>query len=279
MRPRSFLYVPGDRPDRIDKAMASGADAVLVDLEDAVAPAAKAAARRNVVEWLARVPATSPQRWVRVNAGPAGRDDLEALAEVFGTLDGLVLAKCEAVDWLDEVAGRVPAEVALAPLVESARSVRAVDALCGHPRVAQCHLGELDLAADLHAGSGGVDVLVHHARVEVVYASSAAGIAPPIGGVHPALNDPDGLSSTNRLLADLGFGGRPAIHPAQVASINEAFTPTAAEVIEARRVLAALDEAQQLGVGAVADRGQMLDEAVARHARNVVARAQRADMT
>ncbi|MEZ5248859.1 MAG: aldolase/citrate lyase family protein [Ilumatobacteraceae bacterium] len=203
---RSFLYVPGDRADRVAKAMASSAHAVIVDLEDAVKPDAKPAARAALASMPAR---TSGQRWVRINAGADGRADLAALGsiEVAGGIDGLVLAKCENTVWLDEVAAAVPPSVALAPLVETARAVRSLDAIVGHPRVQQCQL-EVDLLADLGGRTPGGATLVRHVRIELVIASAAAGIAAPIGGVHLAIDDLDALARSSRELAELGFAGR-----------------------------------------------------------------------
>ncbi|MCB1000926.1 MAG: hypothetical protein KDB40_16655 [Acidimicrobiales bacterium] len=264
---RSFLYVPGDRADRVAKAMASSAHAVIVDLEDAVKPDAKPAARAALASMPAR---TSGQRWVRINAGADGRADLAALGsiEVAGGIDGLVLAKCENTVWLDEVAAAVPPSVALAPLVETARAVRSLDAIVGHPRVQQCQLGEVDLLADLGGRTPGGATLVRHVRIELVIASAAAGIAAPIGGVHLAIDDLDALARSSRELAELGFAGRAVVHPRHCDVVNEAFAPSAQERAWAEDVLARWNDA---GRGALrgAD-GAMIDEAVVQRARRLL---------
>lgn len=271
---RSFLYVPGDRADRIKKALASDADAVLIDMEDAVSPTMKDIARDNVRTLLDDTNVDGCQVWVRVNAGDTGRADLAALLGRTTRLSGLVLAKCETVAWLDEVAAAIDDRVAVSPLIESAAAVRRIDALCAHPRVQQCHLGEIDLAADLGARLGGGEQLVDHARRELVYASAAAEILAPIGGVHADVRDQDALLRTSNQLADLGFNGRPAIHPTQIAAINAAFTPSAEETSDAARVVAEYERALASGVGAIADAdGSMVDEAVVRRARRLLARA------
>jgi citrate lyase subunit beta/citryl-CoA lyase len=272
---RSFLYVPGDRPDRVAKALAAGADAVLIDLEDAVAPSAKDRARAVVLDLLRSLPDGAPPVWVRINAGDTGRTDLAAIGLESHRVVGLVLAKCDSTAWLDEVAAAVAPQVFLSPLVESASAIRSLGALCDHPHVYQCHLGEIDLLADLGARPGGAAALLAHARTELVYASAAAGIMPPIGGVHPDVRDLDALSAGSAALADLGFSGRPAIHPSQVPVINTAFTPSAAEVAAAADLVARYDGALARGVGAVAaDDGVMLDEAVVRRARRMLQQTQ-----
>jgi citrate lyase subunit beta/citryl-CoA lyase len=271
---RSFLYVPGDRTDRIRKAVNSAADAVLIDLEDAVASSAKSLARDSVCEFLDTDADDDVLPWVRINAGAVGRSDLAALTRVAHRIGGLVLAKCDEVAWLDEVASTIGESVSLSPLIESAVAVRHLDAICAHPRVDQCHLGEIDLIADLGANREGAEQLLGHARSELIYASAAAEILPPIAGVHAAVRDLDGLTATSRALANVGFNGRPAIHPSQVEVINAAFTPSTHEVDAARRTIDQYQLATDADVGAVVDLdGAMLDEAVVRRARRVLARA------
>ena len=267
---RSFLYVPGDRADRVTKALTAGADAVLVDLEDAVAPAAKTTAREVVLRVISSRPAQGPQLWVRLNAGDIGREDVAALAPAVAGLDGLVLAKCDDPEWLDEVGASFPHPLALSPLVESALAIRRLDALCSHPRVTQCQLGEIDLLADLGVQPDATGAL-NHARNELVFASAAAGILPPIGGVFTAVHDIERLTADSDLLARNGFFGRPALHPVQVPVINTAFRPSAEEMAIAASLVAYYDNALRLGRGAVTDEdGRMIDEAVVRRARRLL---------
>ena len=137
----------------------------------------------------------------------------------------------------------------------------------------QCHLGEIDLLADLGAyGDAGVQLLAH-AHAHLLYASTAAKILPPIGGVYPAIRDLGGFAADSIRLAQLGFAGRPALHPSQVPVINEVFRPSADELAKAVEIIALYDEALARGRGAVNDeRGKMVDEAVVRRARQVLAR-------
>jgi citrate lyase subunit beta/citryl-CoA lyase len=268
---RSLLYVPGDRPDRVTKAFEASPDAALVDLEDAVARSAKPAARDEVLRVMRSRPAHGAQLWVRINIGEVGRADIAALAPESASLDGLVLAKCEDPAWIDEVSSQFPSSLAISPLIESALAVRRLDTLCSHPRVTQCHLGEIDLLADLGvpAESGP---LLDHARYELVYASAAAGIQPPIGGVFTALHDIEALAADSAFLSRIGFAGRPALHPVQVPTIHEAFRPSSEEIRAAVSLVAYYDRALQHGQGAVSDEsGRMIDEAVVRRARRLLA--------
>lgn len=269
---RSFLYVPGDRSDRVAKALDAEADAILIDLEDAVALSAKDAARNVAVNSLRSPTGNGSQVWVRINAGEIGRLDAAALATEPARLGGVVLAKCDDLDWLDEIASAIPAPVALSPLIESARGIRRLDVLCAHPRVTQCHLGEIDLLAELGAHGDAGPELLGYAYAELLYASAAAGIFPPIGGVYAAFRDLDGFGADSARLAQLGFAGRPAIHPSQVPVINAAFRPSADELVTATALVVSYDEALARGQGAVTDeQGRMVDEAVVRRARRLLA--------
>jgi citrate lyase subunit beta/citryl-CoA lyase len=270
---RSFLYVPADRLDRVAKALGAGADAVIVDLEDALAPNAKAEARRGLAAFLDGLDDAPLEVWVRINQGAAGIVDLRALAPVGERLAGLVLAKCDSPAWIDDVAGSVRPGAALAPLIESAQAVRDLDRIAGHPRVTQCQLGEIDLLAELGASGEPGSRLVDHARRELVFASAAAAILPPIGGVEPRIRDLAALEVGSRELAQLGFAGRPALHPDQIAPINAAFTPTEDAIADARRAIALYDAAVAEGVGAISGAdGAMVDEAVVRRARRLLDR-------
>jgi citrate lyase subunit beta/citryl-CoA lyase len=269
---RSFLYVPGDRADRVAKALRAGADAVLIDLEDSVALSGKEAARLVAVECLRDRSGAGPAVWVRINSGAVGRVDAAALATEAAHLAGVVLAKCDDLNWLDEIASTIPAPTPLSPLVESALGLRRLDALCAHPRVTQCHLGEIDLLAELGAHGDAGPQLLGHAHAELLFASAAAGILPPIGGVYADFRDLDGFAVDSTRLAQLGFGGRPAIHPSQVPVVNAAFRPSADELATAAALVASYDEALARGQGAVTDEGgRMVDEAVVRRARQLLA--------
>lgn len=267
----TWLYVPADRPDRVARAMASAADVMILDLEDAVAAARKEAAREHAARLLAARPDRPVQ--VRVNdvRTPHGRADLAALAALLPETGGLRLPKTETPGQVREAADRAPG-TALHLLLESAAGVeRAYELATAHPAVASVGLGEADLKADL--GVTG-DAGLAWARSRVVVAARAAGLPPPVQSVHPDVRDRDGLAASCRLGRSLGFRGRTAIHPAQLPVIADAYRPSREEVAAARRVVAALEEAAAAGSGAVAlADGRFVDLAVVRQAERVLADA------
>ncbi|PXY25895.1 CoA ester lyase [Prauserella sp. PE36] len=233
---RSWLYVPGDRPERIAKALASDADAVILDLEDAVAPAAKAEARRTVVATLAE----GRRAYVRVNAtnSPHGTADLAALAAEPGALAGVRLPKCEDPGELRRVADTLG--VPVYPVLESALGVENAFALAtAHPLVAGISLGEADLAADLRV-TGGEGLAWPRSRV--VVAARAAGLPSPVQSVWTAVRDLDGLRADTEQGRRAGFFGRSVIHPAQIPVVHEACAPDAEDVAWARSLVDAVSE-------------------------------------
>lgn len=264
MAERSWLYVPGHRPDRFVKAVDSGADAVILDLEDAVPPGEKAAARRHVVEFLTTYRAV-PAVWVRVNAGDAGLAEAEVLASLT-SLCGLVVPKATP-EVVAELARRHP-ETALAPLVESAVALQRCAELATAANVHTLVMGEVDLAADLGLSNQAPEAVWWAVRTPVIVALAAAGRQGPVGPVSVEFRDLDAFRETTRHLKAAGFSGRQAIHPAQVGIINEVFTPSDAEVTRALRLVELADAAQ--GGVCVDDDGAMIDEAVLRSARRVL---------
>ena len=275
---RSYLYVPGDSPRLLDRALDRGADALIVDLEDAVPPAGKDAARANVAAWLADVPATATV-WVRINPGAAGLVDARAV--VGPTLSGLCVAKTESVTQLDALdavlstaedsAGLRPRSVPVAPLLESGAAVLDAPAIARGPRVARLQLGEADLRADLGVVVSPDERELLVARSLVVLASAAAGIAPPVAPVSTDFRDLAALRESTLALKRLGFRGRACIHPAQIEVVNELFTPTPAEHAAATDILVRFEAAQASGSGVCVDAdGRLIDEAVVRAARRLL---------
>jgi citrate lyase subunit beta/citryl-CoA lyase len=274
---RSYLYVPGDAGRRLTLAHTKGADAVIADLEDAVAPAHKAEARQAVGTWLSE-PAMD-ERWVRVQAGEAGVDDL---TRVFGPgLRGVCMPKvansadvetlASTLAELERSSGWSAPPVAIMPLIESAAGLLAVTEIASASRVVRLQLGELDLAADLGFDVGTDEIELLPARVSVVVASAAASIAPPVGAVWPHIRDDAGLASTTERLRRLGFVGRAAVHPDQLETIHRLFSHTSDEIAAARVVVTDYENALASGHGVLLDRfGQMVDEATVRRARRVL---------
>ncbi|MEQ4299980.1 CoA ester lyase [Plantactinospora sp. B6F1] len=266
---RSWLYVPGHRADRVAKALAAGADAVVIDLEDAVPPEQKAAARDNAVRVAADRPAdpAGPQLWVRVNdpAGPWGEADLDAVS---GTaLHGLRLPRSEDPQLVREVADRTGLPLQL--LLETATGLaRAVDLAAAHPGVAGLGLGEADLAADLRVPSAAG---LAWARGWVVVAARSAGLPSPVQSVFTDVADLAGLRASSEQGRDAGFVGRSVLHPRQIPAVHEVYTPTAEQVEAAQAVLRAAAQARTRGEVAVLDAaGRFVDPAVVARARVVL---------
>ncbi|WDZ83269.1 HpcH/HpaI aldolase/citrate lyase family protein [Micromonospora cathayae] len=281
MVPRSWLYVPGHSTRMLGKAAGVGADAIIADLEDAVPAAQRPTARAVVADWLDAGAAGAADAWVRVSPDALEQD---VAAAVRPGLTGVVVAKVDGpalLTHLDALITALEAErglpagrIAVSPRVESARGLRRIDAIAAAPRVLLLGLGEADLSADLglRPGPDGLELLP--ARFEAVAASAAAGLAAPVGPATVDYRDTERLRAGTAALRRLGFSGRTAIHPAQVPVINEVFTPTAEEVAEAERIIAAYADGGG-GAAAVSGTGTMVDEAVARSARAVLARARR----
>ncbi|HWI33957.1 MAG TPA: CoA ester lyase [Lapillicoccus sp.] len=267
--PRSWLYVPGHRPDRVRKALASAADAVVVDLEDAVPVAAKDEARRSTVALLQDRPPDSPPIWVRVNppTGRIGRADVEALAGM--QLDGLRVPRCEDPDAVQALADQTGHALML--LLETARGLmRASELASAHTQVRGLGLGEADLAADLMVRS---DSGLEWARGAVVAACRAAGLPSPVQSVWTDVSDIDGLRASCQAGLARGFFGRSVVHPSQIEVVHEVYTPSAHEVADARAVLATGAEARARGeVAALDDQGRFVDPAVEARARVVLDR-------
>jgi citrate lyase subunit beta/citryl-CoA lyase len=262
---RSFLFVPGNRPERFAKACAAGADAVIVDLEDAVPPSDKLAARDALSAWLS--PANPVL--VRINSADSEwfRDDL-TLCGLPGVA-GIVLPKAEREHDLAIVAAA--GAPAILPLIESAQGMWNVEALARSPCVQRLVFGAIDFSLDLGIIEGHEQLL--YFRSKLVLVSRVAGIQAPVDGVTAALDDPDLVREETLRGRALGFGGKLCIHPRQVATVNSAFAPTVAELAWAVRVLdaAAISNGAAVAVdGMMVDRPviliaqQMLDEAARR---------------
>lgn len=257
---RSWLYVPGDRPERVTKALASAADAVVVDLEDAVSPDRKDLARRSVLDLVAQSdPASLERVWVRVNTptGPWGEADLDAVSGL--PLAGLRLPRAADPDEVREVADRTGLRLQL--IVETAAGLaRSIELADAHPLVAGIGLGESDLGADLRVtADSGLD----WARGQIVVAARAAGLPSPVQSVWTAVRDLDGLRASSLRGRAMGFLGRSVVHPAQIAPVHEVYTPSAEEVATARGIVAAAAAARGRGEVALLDEaGRFIDPAV-----------------
>jgi citrate lyase subunit beta/citryl-CoA lyase len=257
------LYVPGDRPERFAKAVATGAHVVILDLEDAVAGRHKDAARQHVVDWLESADEKPPAVEVRVNAGSAV--DLEALAAAAGEFT-IRLPKVESPGDVDAALAVLSRDLPISVLVETARGLDAVSPIAAHPAVVAVGLGEADLASDLGSGD---DTVLDWARIRLLVAARAAGLPAPMMSVFTDIGDIDRFAADTRRGKAMGFVGRTAIHPSQIPVIAAAFAPSAAEMAWAGEVLAATESG---GVTTLAS-GEMVDSAMRRRADSILALA------
>lgn len=256
---RTWLFVPGDRPDRFAKAAASGADVVIADLDDAVAAAQKASARSAVVDALE----AGSRLVVRVNPSDtaAGREDVEALAGADARPLAVVVARAERRRDLEDLAQDLGCP--LIPLVESAKGLVAAPDLASAPSVVRLAFGSVDFSLDVGCDDAS-DVLAY-ARSALVVASRAAGTAPPIDSPSLQIADLARVAEATVAARRLGMGGKLCIHPSQVPVVAGAFKPTVEQIEAARSVVAAAGAG-----GAVALDGQMIDRPVIERARRVL---------
>ena len=277
---RSVLFSPGDRPELMRKAPRSDADTVVFDLEDAVAPGRKDAAREAVRDVLSD-PEFDPGAEVclRVNPGEIAATDLDVVLGTDVRLDALMVPKAAAAEDVTAVAERARErgfDLPVLPIVESAAGVLAAPAIAAADDADALVFGAEDLAADLGATRTEEGLEVLHAREHVVVAASAAGV-DALDTVYTDFEDEAGLAEETEFALTLGFDGKLAIHPAQVPVINDAFTPDAERIEWAERVLAARDEAAAEGRGVFEVDGQMIDAPLIAQAERIVDRARAAD--
>jgi citrate lyase subunit beta/citryl-CoA lyase len=253
---RTFLFVPGTRPDRFDKAVASGADVVILDLEDAVSSKDKDSARHHVADWLAK----GGQAAVRVNALDTPWFELDLAVATMAT--AVVLPKTESPREVELTAELGLGATPLIPLLETPRGVFDAARICARPEVVRVGFGNVDFASHIGVDPGSHSAL-SHARSQIVYASGDAGCAAPIDGVTTVIGDTDILLADAVHARELGFGAKLLIHPSHVTPVSDVLRPTEEELEWARAVLAQAST----GVGVV--EGQMVDEPVLRRARRL----------
>jgi citrate lyase subunit beta/citryl-CoA lyase len=259
---RSLLFVPGDRPDRFDKAAASGAHQIILDLEDGVAPASKANARASVAAWLA----AGKPAVVRVNAADTDRfgDDLALVRAMPAAM--LMLSKADSRS-LTEAAQALPGRPLIA-LLETVKGFVGLRQLAGVPGLARIAFGSVDFGVETGIADEGEAMTA--LRTQIVLESCFAGLAPPVDGVSLGFDDDASMRGFALRSRQLGFGGKLCIHPKQVSAVNAAFRPNSAQVQWARRVLAAFEASA--GSATSVD-GVMVDKPVVERARHVVEEA------
>ncbi len=277
---RSYLFAPGNHPRKVEKVFAAGADAAILDLEDAVAAAEKVAARDAVVAAL-----KAPRRcrgFVRVNAADTDlfAGDLDAVVGPW--LDGVMLPKVESPGQLQAADARMaelerrhgmkPGAVDLLPIVETAKGLADVAAIAAAgTRVRRLSFGAVDLAKDLGMQLTDDEWELTPARFAVALASRAAGLEAPLDTVWVHFRDTDGLVASATRARTLGFQGKMCIHPDQVAPVNAAFTPSAEEAAKAERIVAAFEKAEAAGSASIVVDGFFVDYPVVDHARRTLA--------
>ena len=277
---RSLLFAPGNHARRVEKALTLEADGVILDLEDAVAIAEKPATRPMVVAAFAK-PRTG-RLYVRINAMSTDWCHGDLLAIVQPGLDGIILPKVEhadqlkAADWvigsLERDRGLPVGGIDLVPIIETALGISNIHAITrSGTRTRRIAFGAGDFTLDMGmVWSRDEGELLPH-RAACVLASRAAGIEPPLDTVWADLRDADGMVASAKRAADLGFQGKMVIHPDQVAPANAAFTPDEATLAQARRVIAAFDEAEAKGLASIQLDGQFIDYPIVERARRIVA--------
>jgi citrate lyase subunit beta/citryl-CoA lyase len=269
---RSLLFVPGNRPERFEKAVRSGADAVILDLEDSVPLHEKDAARAAMQAHWTGLHALEAVLLVRINAegSKAWDADVEAMARLPG-LAGVMLPKAESADTLQRLHARL-GTVPLLPLIESAAGLDALKAIAAAPSVLRLVVGHIDFMADTGIGCDERESELAPLRFAVAMATRLSGLAPAVDGVTVQTGDVQRLREDTLRARRLGFGGKLCIHPKQPAIVHEAFAPTGQELEWARRVIEA--DANANGA-AVQLEGRMVDAPVVLQARRLVERAAR----
>jgi citrate lyase subunit beta / citryl-CoA lyase len=281
---RSWLFTPANHPRRVEKVFQSGADAAILDLEDAVAREEKASARVAAAEALARPRAC--RGYVRVNGPDTDWCYADLLAIVVPGLDGIVVPKAERasdlsmLDWLitqlERERGMPLGAVELVPLIETAAGVEALPEICSSTsRVARAAFGGADYTADLDMQWTDDEAEFAYIRARLAHCSRAAGLEPPIDTVVAQIREHERFRAAARRGRQFGFQGKLCIHPDQVPLANEAFGASAEEVAHARRVLEAWAAAERQGLASIQLDGYFVDPPIAAKARRIVAMAER----
>jgi citrate lyase subunit beta/citryl-CoA lyase len=279
--PRSLLFVPATNPKRAEKAFASAADGVIVDLEDSVAVAEKAHAREQAAQELSK--RHKKLVFLRVNAvtTPYCFDDLHVAAAA--EIDGIMLPKTESaseverVDWvlaqLEAKAGKQVGGIEIMPIIETARGLAAVAEIArASARLRRLAFGAVDMALDMDFDPADDSAAIAHARFALVAASRAAGLESPIDTVFVGIHDSHSLRVSTLHAHAMGFGGKACIHPAQLDIVNTVFTPSERELTHAREIVAAFEKAEATGAAAISVGGLMVDYPVVAKARRMLAR-------
>lgn len=265
---RSFLFVPGNQPDKLAKVFSYGADAVILDLEDACADADKVKARQTVIDVLKK-PRTV-KSYVRVNAidTPYCFRDIDTVIGPW--LDGIVLPKLEnpeelfAMDWAiteyEKERNLPPRSIDLMPIIETAKGMKNLEALCKKPgRMKRFSFGAGDFTRDVGIKWSADEDELSYVRGHMILTSRDAGLEPPIDTVHIDLKDEDSFEGSVKTGVKFGFQGKLCIHPKQVPSVNQGYMPDAAEIDRAEKIIAAFEAAEASGSASIQVDGYFID--------------------
>ena len=278
---RSLIFVPGNRPNMLERALNFPADIIMVDLEDSVPPAEKVAARDVAAEWVPRLRQAGQRVMVRCNSLDTGLTRDELAAVISPDLYGVSVGKTESVGDLRAIEGIIsPLEIGanleaghvnLIPWVESARAIVNVNEMAAAlVRTVALAFGAEDFTNDMGIQRTDDGEEVYHARCTVAIAARAAGLAS-LDSPYVAFRNPDGLRKDSAVARGMGYTGKFAIHPSQVETINELFSPLPEDVAYARRVMEAWRDAEANGRGSLALDGKMVDVPVVKRAQNLLA--------
>jgi len=280
---RSLLFVPGNNARRVEKALGLAADAVILDLEDAVAATEKPTARTAVAAALAL-----PRRglaYVRVNAMGTEWCYRDLVEVVRAGLDGIVLPKAErasdvrTIDWLmgelERERGLARGGIDLIPIIETGQGLAAISEICASGgRLRRVVFGAADFTLDMNMQWTRDETELAHARAAIVLASRVAGLEPPLDTVWARLQDVEGLKASALTSLRMGFQGRMCIHPDQIAVVHEVFTPSDEEYARAEKIVQAFEQAEREGLASIRVDGQFVDYPIVEKARRTVAMVQ-----
>ncbi|MCL2657121.1 MAG: CoA ester lyase [Betaproteobacteria bacterium] len=260
--PQSFLFVPGSRPERFERALESGADAVIIDLEDAVEPAAKDAAREHVANWVSR----RHPVLVRINGRTTPWFEQDAKLGALDGVAGIVLPKAEQAADVAEIVSRARRSIPVFPLIESAAGMWNAMEIARAPCVTRLLFGTLDFIAEMGMSDDGEALNYYRAQLALI--SRVAGIEVPVDGVTPDINDTDRLECDAANGKRQGFGAKLCIHPKQIEAVHRCYRPGEQELRWATRVVEAASKAS---AGAIVLDGKMIDRPVLLRAQQLLA--------
>lgn len=267
----SYLFVPGNRPERFSKAVEAGADAIILDLEDAVHPDSKAAARAAIWAWQESTPQVACERYIRLNSVSSTlfHQDLKWLGDMRfpERCDGIFLPKAEGPEAMARVIERLlewQPQLKIVAIIETAKGLQQVESIAAIPGLARLAFGSLDFSLDINCSQTPEAFLL--ARSRIVLASRSADLPAPIDGVTPAISDLAVVTSDSHYARSLGFGAKLCIHPSQLVSVQRAFLPDSRQLAWADRVMRAV----ATGSHAVQVDGEMVDLPLIEHAQRLL---------